>query len=49
MVMAGLERADEGSVNVAGSELGPCLKTNWPGFAAAMSVSFSSRFTLFPT
>ena len=45
MVMAGLERADTGSVVVAGQDLGSSTRTRWRASAAAMSASCSSPST----
>ena len=45
MVMAGLERADTGTVTVAGENSARSMRTHWPNFAGAMWGSFSSRFT----
>ena len=46
MVLAGLERADTGSIVVAGADLARgSTRTRSPAFAAAMSASFSSPST----
>ena len=45
MVMAGLERADTGTVAVAGENLNAWTRTRWRASAAAISASYSSRFT----
>ncbi len=48
MVLAGLERADTGSIVVAGTDLGTSTRTRWRAFAAATSGSCSSPFISSP-
>ena len=45
MVLAGLERADTGSIVVAGRTSARSTRTRWRAFAAAMSASCSSPST----
>jgi putative ABC transport system ATP-binding protein len=44
MVLAGLERADHGSIVVAGQDLTKLSRMRWRAFAVAMLASFFSPF-----